>query len=106
MIAVNNMCYLGGYGTKKTSRSGFTLKFDAYKVIASVFEIMSGMNFLCNYFLTIVLEFFGYQKKHAVRKERKSEEVTWQLSKFYPLIEVLLCRIRAFYMMLEYLNFN
>ncbi|CAL9061862.1 unnamed protein product [Musa banksii] len=60
MIAVNNMRYLGGYGTKKTSRSGFTLKFDAYK------------------------------KKHAVRKERKSEEVTWQLSKFYPLIEELI----------------
>ncbi|THU60438.1 hypothetical protein C4D60_Mb07t12710 [Musa balbisiana] len=59
MIAVNNMRYLGGYGTKKTSRSGFTLKFDASK------------------------------KKHAVRKERKSEEVTWQLSKFYPLIEEL-----------------
>ncbi|RWW29719.1 hypothetical protein GW17_00005760 [Ensete ventricosum] len=31
MIAVNNMRYLGGYGTKKSSRSGFTLKFDAYK---------------------------------------------------------------------------
>ncbi|CAL9127335.1 unnamed protein product [Musa acuminata var. zebrina] len=60
MIAVNNMRYLGGYGTKKTSRSGFTLKFDAYK------------------------------KKHAVRKERISEEVTWQLSKFYPLIEELI----------------
>ncbi|CAL9773812.1 unnamed protein product [Musa acuminata subsp. burmannicoides] len=60
MIAVNNMRYLGGYGTKKTSRSGFTLKFDAYK------------------------------KKHAVRKERKSEEVTWQLFKFYPLIEELI----------------
>ncbi|CAD5188647.1 unnamed protein product [Musa acuminata subsp. malaccensis] len=59
MIAVNNMRYLGGSDTKKASGSGFSLKFDISK------------------------------KKHAVRKERNSEE-TWQLSRFYPLIEELL----------------
>ncbi|CAL9106291.1 unnamed protein product [Musa textilis] len=59
MIAVNNMRYLGGSDTKKASGSGFSLKFDISK------------------------------KKHAVRKERNSEE-TWQLSRFYPLIEELI----------------
>lgn len=34
------------------------------------------------------MQFVGYQKKHAVRKERNDEEETWQLSRFYPMIEV------------------
>ncbi|XP_065016070.1 SNARE-interacting protein KEULE-like isoform X2 [Musa acuminata AAA Group] len=64
MIAVNNMRYLGGSDTKKASGSGFSLKFDISK------------------------------KKHAVRKERNSEE-TWQLSRFYPLIEELLEKLSS-----------
>ncbi|KAH7832846.1 hypothetical protein Vadar_000567 [Vaccinium darrowii] len=32
---------------------------------------------------------FDVHKKHAARKDRKGEEVTWQLSRFYPMIEEL-----------------
>ncbi|XP_059641542.1 SNARE-interacting protein KEULE-like isoform X2 [Cornus florida] len=32
---------------------------------------------------------FDVHKKHAARKDRTGEEVTWQLSRFYPLIEEL-----------------
>ncbi|KAG6496358.1 hypothetical protein ZIOFF_044219 [Zingiber officinale] len=60
MIAVNNMRYLGTSDNKKASGSTFSLKFDMSK------------------------------KKHGIRKERKSEEETWQLSRFYPLIEELI----------------
>ncbi|XP_072971201.1 SNARE-interacting protein KEULE-like [Typha angustifolia] len=59
MNAVNNMRYLGGLDGKKTSGSGFSLKFDSQK------------------------------KKHAARKERNNEEETWALSRFYPIIEEL-----------------
>ena len=31
-----------------------------------------------------------FQKKRAFRKERPSEEEQWQLSRFYPIIEVYL----------------
>lgn len=34
--------------------------------------------------------FFCYQKKHGVRKERVGEETAWQLSRFYPMVEVCL----------------
>ncbi|KAK1285793.1 SNARE-interacting protein KEULE [Acorus calamus] len=60
MNAVNNMRYLGGPDTKKASSGGFSLKFDVLG------------------------------KKHAVRKDRKDEEGTWQLSRFYPMIEELI----------------
>ncbi|KAJ6829043.1 SNARE-interacting protein KEULE [Iris pallida] len=60
VIAVNNMKYLGGLDTKKTSGGLFSLKFDVHK------------------------------KKHAARKDRKSEEETWALSRFYPMIEELI----------------
>ncbi|XP_008798533.1 SNARE-interacting protein KEULE [Phoenix dactylifera] len=60
MNAVNNMRYLGGSDTKKTSGGAFSLKFDVYK------------------------------KKHGVRKERNDEGETWQLSRFYPMIEELI----------------
>ncbi|KAK9716461.1 hypothetical protein RND81_06G235100 [Saponaria officinalis] len=33
---------------------------------------------------------FDNKKKHAVRKERKGEETSWQLSRFYPMIEELI----------------
>ncbi|KAL6986091.1 STXBP unc-18 S1 [Sarracenia purpurea var. burkii] len=60
MNAVNNMRLLeGSSDTKKSSLGAFSLKFDVHK------------------------------KKHAARKDRTGEEVTWQLSRFYPMIEEL-----------------
>ncbi|RDX64688.1 SNARE-interacting protein KEULE [Mucuna pruriens] len=57
-IAINNLRMLGGEpDTKKTSSSSFALKFDMHK------------------------------KKRAARKDRSGEEETWQLSRFYPIIE-------------------
>lgn len=97
MIAVNNMRYLGGSDTKKASGSGFSLKFDISKVTACApkfmiidlsLRVISGNNFFQSIFC---------QKKHAARKERNSEE-TWQLSRFYPLIEVN-------FIMLEHIKF-
>jgi syntaxin-binding protein 1 len=64
MNAVNNMRLLGGApDTKKSSTSPFSLKFDIQK------------------------------KKRAVRKERTGEEATWQLSRFYPMIEELIDKL-------------
>ncbi|KAL5748575.1 hypothetical protein ACOSQ2_025872 [Xanthoceras sorbifolium] len=61
MAAVNNMRLLGGSSdSKKSSSSPFSLTFDIHK------------------------------KKQAVRKERTGEEETWQLSRFYPMIEELI----------------
>ncbi|PNY04212.1 SNARE-interacting protein KEULE [Trifolium pratense] len=62
-IAINNLRVLGGEpDAKKTSTSGFALKFDMHK------------------------------KKRAVRKNRAEEE-TWQLSRFYPIIEELIEKV-------------
>ncbi|XP_051119489.1 SNARE-interacting protein KEULE [Andrographis paniculata] len=36
------------------------------------------------------LKFDVHKKKHAARKDRPGEEVTWQLSRFYPIIEELI----------------
>uniref|UniRef100_A0A5B6YR19 Putative SNARE-interacting protein KEULE-like isoform X1 n=1 Tax=Davidia involucrata TaxID=16924 RepID=A0A5B6YR19_DAVIN len=61
MNAVNNMRLLeGSSDTKKSSIGAFSLKFDVHK------------------------------RKHAARKDRTGEEVTWQLSRFYPMIEELI----------------
>ncbi|KAK9154028.1 hypothetical protein Sjap_001508 [Stephania japonica] len=61
MNAVNNMRLLEGFtDSKKSSLGGFSLKFDAQK------------------------------KKLGVRKDRTGEEETWQLSRFYPMIEDLI----------------
>ncbi|KAF6148130.1 hypothetical protein GIB67_011905 [Kingdonia uniflora] len=61
MNAVTNMRLLeGSSDAKKTSTSSFSLKFDVQK------------------------------KKHASRKDRTGEEETWQLSRFYPMIEELI----------------
>lgn len=61
MSAVYNMRLLeGSSDTKKSSIGPFALKFDVHK------------------------------KKHALRKDRTGEEVTWQLSRFYPMIEELI----------------
>lgn len=38
----------------------------------------------------LIFVFPCLQKKHAARKDRTGEEVTWQLSRFYPVIEVKL----------------
>ncbi|KAF7126318.1 hypothetical protein RHSIM_Rhsim11G0001200 [Rhododendron simsii] len=60
MNAVNNMRLLeGSSDTKKNSIGAFSLKFDVHK------------------------------KQHAARKDRTGEEVMWQLSRFYPMIEEL-----------------
>ncbi|WJX88940.1 hypothetical protein P8452_70976 [Trifolium repens] len=62
-VAINNLRVLGGEpDAKKTSTSGFVLKFDMHK------------------------------KKRAVRKNRAEEE-TWQLSRFYPIIEELIEKV-------------
>ncbi|CAA0831490.1 SNARE-interacting protein KEULE [Striga hermonthica] len=61
MTAVYNMRLLeASPDTKKSSIVPFSLKFDVKK------------------------------KKHAARKDRPGEEVTWQLSRFYPIIEELI----------------
>ncbi|KAL3499481.1 hypothetical protein ACH5RR_038574 [Cinchona calisaya] len=61
MNAVYNMRLLeGAPESKKNSIVPFSLKFDVHK------------------------------KKHGARKDRTGEEVTWQLSRFYPMIEELI----------------
>eukprot|EP00261_Vitis_vinifera_P038715 XP_019079958.1 PREDICTED: SNARE-interacting protein KEULE isoform X3 [Vitis vinifera] len=63
MNAVNNMRLLeGSSDAKKSTIGAFSLKFEVPKV----------------------------NRKHAARKERKGEEETWQLSRFYPMIEELI----------------
>ncbi|ESW27592.1 hypothetical protein PHAVU_003G215400 [Phaseolus vulgaris] len=63
-IAINNLRMLEGEpDTKKTSMSSFALKFDMHK------------------------------KKRAARKDRSGEEETWQLSRFYPIIEELIEKV-------------
>ncbi|KAK8486318.1 hypothetical protein V6N13_139806 [Hibiscus sabdariffa] len=60
MNVVNNMRLLGPLAeSKKSSTGAFSLKFDIHK------------------------------KKRAARKDRHGEQVTWQLSRFYPIIEEL-----------------
>ncbi|TVU12758.1 hypothetical protein EJB05_46428 [Eragrostis curvula] len=60
MSVINNLKYLGGSDTKKTSRAGaFSLTFDKQK------------------------------KKNAARTERQDGEETWALSRFFPLIEAI-----------------
>ncbi|KAJ6712341.1 VESICLE PROTEIN SORTING-ASSOCIATED [Salix purpurea] len=65
MNAVNNMRLLGGASeTNKSSTSAFSLKFDIH------------------------------EKKRAARKDRTgAEETTWQLSRFYPMIEELIDKL-------------
>ncbi|KAI3973011.1 hypothetical protein MKX01_019669 [Papaver californicum] len=61
MNAVNNMRLLDGSSSTEKNYTGiFSLKFDSQK------------------------------KKRAIRKERKGEEETWALSRFYPMIEELI----------------
>ncbi|KAL9998388.1 putative sec1-like protein [Helianthus debilis subsp. tardiflorus] len=61
MNAVYNMRFLEGSSeSKKSSIGGFSLKFDVVK------------------------------KRHGLRKDRVGEESTWQLSRFYPVIEELI----------------
>lgn len=64
MKVVNNMQLLGGSSNKKKATGSFSLKFDAQKT------------------------------KQAARKDRTGEEEeTWQLFRFYPLIEELIDNI-------------
>ncbi|KAM6584667.1 hypothetical protein CsatB_011669 [Cannabis sativa] len=60
MNVVKNMKLLGGSSTKKISTGGFSLKFD------------------------------GQKKNQAARKDRSGEEETWQLFRFYPMLEELI----------------
>ncbi|KAA8515933.1 hypothetical protein F0562_019112 [Nyssa sinensis] len=60
MKAVKNMRMLEGSDTRKTPSGSFSLKFDAHK------------------------------RKHAARKDRTGEEETWQLFRFYPMLEELI----------------
>ncbi|BBG97416.1 secretory 1A [Prunus dulcis] len=60
MKVVNNMRLLGGSSESKKTSSSFSLKFNAAKT------------------------------KQAARKDRVGEEETWQLSRFYPMIEELI----------------
>ncbi|XWS35686.1 hypothetical protein CRYUN_Cryun20dG0017700 [Craigia yunnanensis] len=59
MKVVNNMQLLGGSSQNKKATTGFSLKFD------------------------------GKKTKQATRKDRTGEEETWQLFRFYPMIEEL-----------------
>ncbi|PSS26359.1 Protein transport Sec1a like [Actinidia chinensis var. chinensis] len=60
MKTVNNMRMLECSNSRKTSAGSFSLKFDAHK------------------------------RKHAARKDREGEEETWQLFRFYPMLEELI----------------
>ncbi|KAH8488471.1 hypothetical protein H0E87_024225 [Populus deltoides] len=60
MKVVNNMKLLGGSSETKKTSGGFSLKFDNQKT------------------------------KQAARKDRTDEEETWQLFRFYPVLEELL----------------
>ncbi|EOX96216.1 Secretory 1A [Theobroma cacao] len=60
MKVINNMQLLGGSSQSKKATSGFSLKFD------------------------------GQKTKQATRKDRTGEEETWQLFRFYPMIEELI----------------
>lgn len=92
--AVYNMKLLeGSSDTKKSSIGPFALKFDVHKVstillvkIAFMFNELRSLTIYWPFLFCIFL----IQKKHAFRKDRTGEEVTWQLSRFYPMIEVSL----------------
>ncbi|GLT51926.1 hypothetical protein SLA2020_252970 [Shorea laevis] len=60
MKVINNMRLLGGTTETKKATTGFSLKFDVQKT------------------------------KHAARKDRTGEEETWQLFRFYPVVEELI----------------
>ncbi|GMP61812.1 hypothetical protein CsSME_00024127 [Camellia sinensis var. sinensis] len=60
MKTVKNMRMLEGSDARKATTGSFSLKFDAHK------------------------------RKHAARKDRTGEEETWQLFKFYPMLEELI----------------
>lgn len=84
MNAIHNLRLLGGSSdTKKSSTGAFSLKFDMHKVIAIMLVLHVALVEI--YVLT---EIFNFQKKRAARKDRTGEEETWQLSRFYPMIEV------------------
>lgn len=63
MTAVYNMRLLEASSDTKKSSMPFSLKFDVHK------------------------------KKHTARKDRPGEELQWQLSRFYPIIEELIVKI-------------
>ncbi|KAH7849013.1 hypothetical protein Vadar_011710 [Vaccinium darrowii] len=60
MKVVKNMRMLEGENARKTSSGSFSLKFDAH------------------------------MRKNAARKDRTGEEETWQLFRFYPMLEELI----------------
>ncbi|KAK1430345.1 hypothetical protein QVD17_13016 [Tagetes erecta] len=63
MKIIQNMRLLEGSNKKKKHHGAFSLKFDSHK------------------------------SHHALRKDRTGEEETWQLSRFYPMLEELLEKV-------------
>ncbi|KAL8263511.1 hypothetical protein R6Q59_021641 [Mikania micrantha] len=63
MKVIQNMKLLEGSNKKKKHHGAFSLKFDSQK------------------------------RNHALRKDRTGEEETWQLSRFYPMLEELLEKV-------------
>ena len=83
VTALNNLRMLGGQpDTKKSLTAAFGLKFDIHKVISSLDTWFYNVAF---HLKTLLL---SCQKKRAARKDRAGEEGMWQLSRFYPTIEV------------------
>lgn len=83
--AVHNMRLLEPASeSKKSSIVPFSLKFDVHKVMDISLNIIVVSEIPCILFF----QFLWLQKKHAARKDRPGEEVQWQLSRFYPIIEV------------------
>lgn len=86
------MRLLGGSESKKASSTdGFSLKFNAQKVSISYCKILIKSNVEFRAELVQASKRFNtfyYQTKQAARKDRTGEEETWQLFRFYPMLEV------------------
>jgi syntaxin-binding protein 1 len=93
MKVVNNMQLLAGSSDNKKTTGSFSLKFNAQKVKLEMLALSAlkgnlreknGGRGMQN--LKVDKHFF--QTKQAARKDRTGEEEMWQLSRFYPMIEV------------------
>lgn len=90
MQTVKNMKLLEPTQSKKTSRTGFSLKFDSAKVKFSTTLFAQKIHVSETY--TLIFWYFAHQNnKHAEREDRTGdEEESWALSRFYPKLEVCL----------------
>lgn len=85
MNVVYNLRMLGVQpDTKKSLTGTFALKFDIHKV--KEISNLSTWFFIGTLCLKNIC--LSFQKKRAARKDRSGEEETWQLSRFYPMVEV------------------